>query len=64
MLYFLLILHTKTMYTEYTTYTILSWRTWKLKRKAISSNDAEVQAMLEAAAHGVPITEGLEDPPT
>ena len=27
---------------------IISWRTWKLKRKAISSNDAEVQAMLEA----------------
>ncbi|CAE7227902.1 GIP [Symbiodinium sp. CCMP2456] len=27
---------------------LLSWRTWKLKRKAISSNDAEVQAMLEA----------------
>ena len=27
---------------------LLAWRTWKLKRKAISSNDAEVQAMLEA----------------
>eukprot|EP00439_Symbiodinium_sp_Y106_P001694 s8914_g1.t1 len=27
---------------------ILAWRTWKLKRKSISSNDAEVQAVLEA----------------
>ena len=25
----------------------ITWRTWKLKRKAISSNDAEVQAALE-----------------
>ena len=27
---------------------LLSWRTWKLKRKSISSNDAEVQSILEA----------------
>ena len=27
---------------------LLAWRTWKLKRKAIGSNDAEVQAILEA----------------
>ena len=27
--------------------TIVGWRTWKLQRKAISTNDAEVQAMLE-----------------
>ena len=27
---------------------LVTWRTWKLKRKAIGSNDAEVQAMLEA----------------
>ena len=27
---------------------IISWRSWKLKRKAIGSNDAEVQAILEA----------------
>ena len=27
---------------------LITWRTWKLKRKAIGSNDAEVQAMLEA----------------
>ncbi|OLP94250.1 Copia protein [Symbiodinium microadriaticum] len=27
---------------------LIAWRTWKLKRKAIGSNDAEVQAMLEA----------------
>ena len=27
---------------------LLSWRTWKLKRKAIGSNDAEVQSVLEA----------------
>ena len=26
---------------------LLSWRTWKLRRKAIGSNDAEVQATLE-----------------
>ena len=44
---------------------LVTWRTWKLKRKAIGSNDAEVQAMLEsedqnfrtrllwAALHGV-----------
>ena len=30
---------------------ILAWRTWKLQRKAISSNDAEVQAMLESEDH-------------
>ena len=27
---------------------LLPWRTWKLKRKAIGSNDAEVQSILEA----------------
>ena len=27
---------------------LISWRTWKLQRKSISSNDAEVQAILEA----------------
>ena len=27
---------------------LISWRTWKLKRKAIGSNDAEVQSILEA----------------
>lgn len=27
---------------------LLSWRTWKLKRKAVGSNDAEVQSILEA----------------
>ena len=27
---------------------LLSWRAWKLKRKAIASNDAEIQAVLEA----------------
>ena len=27
---------------------LIAWRTWKLKRKSISSNDAEVQAVLEA----------------
>ena len=26
---------------------LLTWRSWKLKRKAIASNDAEVQAALE-----------------
>ena len=26
---------------------IVGWRTWKLERKAISTNDAEVQSMLE-----------------
>ena len=30
---------------------LMSWKTWKLKRKAISSNDAEVQAVLEAEDH-------------
>ena len=30
---------------------LLSWRTWKLKRKAIGSNDAEVQSILEAEDH-------------
>ena len=30
---------------------LLSWRSWKLKRKAISSNDAEVQAALEGEDH-------------
>ena len=28
--------------------TLISWRTWKLKRKAIGSNDAEVQSILKA----------------
>ena len=27
---------------------LLSWRSWKLKRKAVGSNDAEVQSILEA----------------
>ena len=27
---------------------LLTWRTWKLKRRAIGSNDAEVQSILEA----------------
>lgn len=27
---------------------LLSWRTWKLKRKDIGSDDAEVQSILEA----------------
>ena len=27
---------------------LISWRTWKLRRKAIGSNDAEVQSILEA----------------
>ena len=27
---------------------LLAWRTWKLKRKAIGSNNAEVQSILEA----------------
>ncbi|CAE7263320.1 unnamed protein product [Symbiodinium sp. CCMP2456] len=27
---------------------MLSWRSWKLKRRAIGSNDAEIQAVLEA----------------
>ena len=27
---------------------LLAWRNWKLKRKAIGSNDAEVQSILEA----------------
>ena len=27
---------------------LLAWRTWKLRRKAIGSNDAEVQSILEA----------------
>ena len=26
---------------------LLAWRTWKLRRKALGSNDAEVQAVLE-----------------
>ena len=30
---------------------LIGWRTWKLQRKAISSNDAEVQAILEAEDH-------------
>ena len=27
---------------------MVSWRTWKLRRVAIHSNDAEIQAMVEA----------------
>ena len=27
---------------------VIAWRTWKLRRKAIGSNDAEVQSILEA----------------
>ena len=30
---------------------VIGWRTWKLKRKAIGSNDAEVQSILEAEDH-------------
>ena len=30
---------------------LLAWRSWKLKRKAIGSNDAEVQSILEAEDH-------------
>ena len=30
---------------------LLSWKSWKLKRKAITSNDAEVQAALEGEDH-------------
>ena len=30
---------------------LLSWKSCKLKRKAISSNDAEVQAALEGEDH-------------
>ena len=30
---------------------LLGWRTWKPRRKAISSNDSEVQAILEAEDH-------------
>ena len=30
---------------------LLSWRAWKLQRKAIGSNDAEVQAALESEDH-------------
>ncbi|CAE7826829.1 GIP [Symbiodinium sp. CCMP2456] len=30
---------------------VLGWRTWKLRRKAIGSNDAEVQSILEAEDH-------------
>ena len=28
--------------------TLIAWRTWKLQRKAVGSNDAEVQSILEA----------------
>ena len=27
---------------------LIAWRTWKLKRRAIGSNDAEIQSILEA----------------
>ena len=30
---------------------LLSWKSWKLKRKAIASNDAEIQAVLESEDH-------------
>ena len=30
---------------------LIGWRTWKLRRKAIGSNDAEVQSILEAEDH-------------
>ena len=30
---------------------LISWRTWKLRRKSISSNDAEVQAAVEGEDH-------------
>ena len=51
---------------------LISWRTWKLRRVAISSNDAEVQAMVEAEdscfrarllwaeLNGVGVTRGLD----
>ena len=29
---------------------LIAWRTWKLRRKAIGSNDAEAQSILEADA--------------
>ena len=31
--------------------TVLGWKTWKLRRRAIGSNDAEVQSILEAEDH-------------
>ena len=36
---------------EVTPMMLLAWRSWKLKRKAIASNDAEVQAVLESEDH-------------
>ena len=33
---------------QVTKMSLIAWRTWKLRRKAISSNDSEVQAILEA----------------
>lgn len=30
---------------------VIGWRTWKLRRKAISTNDGEVQAMVEGEDH-------------
>ncbi len=33
---------------------IVGWRTWKLKRKAISTNDGEIQAMLEGEESNFP----------
>ena len=33
---------------QVTVMSLLAWRTWKLRRKAIGSNDAEVQSILEA----------------
>ena len=53
---------------------LLSWRTWKLKRKAVGSNDAEVQSILEAEdqnfrvrmlwSESAVVCNGLSDRPT
>ena len=37
-----------TLSGDVTPMVLLTWKTWKLKRKAIASNDAEVQAVLES----------------
>ena len=38
---------------------LISWRTWKLRRVAVSSNDAEVQAMVEAEDFVLPLPTSL-----
>ena len=38
----------ESLHGEVTPMMLLGWRSWKLKRKAIASNDAEVQAVLES----------------